>query len=74
MCIRDRHTSTLALTNITLPYIHKMCKVGIDKALASDNSLLNGLNVYKKQITHDGVASTFGLNYVDPASLIQIDT
>ena len=68
------HTSTLALTNITLPYIQKMCKAGIEKALASDNSLLNGLNIYKKQITHDGVASTFGLDYVDPSSLIEIDT
>ena len=68
------HTSTLALTNITLPYISSIVSLGVEKALAADNSLLNGLNMYKKHITHEGVASTFNIDYVDPSELIQIDT
>ena len=68
------HTSTLALTNITLPYIAKICKLGLPKSLSSDNSLLNGLNIYKKQVTHEGVANTFNLNYNDPSELIHLDT
>ena len=68
------HTSTLALTNITLPYINSMVSLGVEKALAADNSLLNGLNMYKKHITHEGVASTFNIDYIDPSELIQIDT
>ena len=68
------HTSTLALTNITLPYINSMVSLGVEKALAADNSLLNGLNMYNKHITHEGVASTFNIDYTDPSELIQIDT
>ena len=67
------HTSTLALTNITLPYIQKMANLGIEKALSIDNSLLNGLNMYNSHITHEGVASTFNLDFVDPSSLIDLN-
>ena len=68
------YTSTLALTNITLPYVAQICKYGLEKSLSSDNRLLNGLNMYKKKVTHEGVANTFNLEYVDPSELIHFDT
>ena len=68
------YTSTLALTNITLPYISLMCEYGLEKSLSYDNRLLNGLNMYKSKITHEAVANTFRLKYTDPSDLIHFDT
>lgn len=68
------YTSTIALTNITLPYIKNISTLGLKQALANDNRLLNGLNVYKGKITHEAVAKTFKLDYSDPSELIYIDT
>ena len=40
-------TSTLALTNATLPYLRKIAEHGLDRALTEDASLRRGLNLYK---------------------------
>ena len=40
-------TSTLALTNATLPYLRKIADHGLDRALSEDASLRRGLNLYK---------------------------
>jgi alanine dehydrogenase len=40
-------TSTLALTNATLPYLRKIADQGLDRALTEDASLRRGLNLYK---------------------------
>ncbi len=63
-------TSTVALTNATAPYMQKLANKGVLEALNSDPSLLLGLNTYRKQITHLGVAEAFGMDYVDPATAI----
>ena len=53
------YTSTIALTNITLPYIKKLANEG---ELALKSSFFNGgLNMYKGQVTHQGVANAFNL-------------
>ncbi len=64
-------TSTIALTNATLPYTMKLANQGVIPALKSDPALLQGLNTYKKQITHKGVADAFGLDYVAPEAALE---
>ena len=66
------YTSTLALTNITLYYIIKMCNLGIKNSLLSNKALLNGLNVFSQQVTHEAVANTFSLDYTNPSDAIKL--
>ena len=54
-------TSTLALTNVTLPYIRTLARLGIDQAILKDASLRTALNTYKGNITHSGLAESTGL-------------
>lgn len=65
------NTSTRALTNSTYPYVEKIAQLGAEQAMLSDPALLKGLNSYKRQITHRGVADAFGLDYVDPLTLLK---
>ena len=48
-------TATQALNKVTLSYIENLAKKGVDKALADDEHLRNGLNIQKGIITHPGV-------------------
>lgn len=54
------HTSTYALTNVTLSYALELADKGVP-ALRSNPALRRGLNTHKGQVTHPGVASAFGL-------------
>jgi alanine dehydrogenase len=56
-------TSTLALTNATLPYVLKLANKGYQRALKETPALLNGLNIINGKITHRKVAEAFGLDY-----------
>ena len=64
------YTSTIALTNITLPYIVKICRDDMKELLHNDLNLAKGLNIYKGQVTHEGVASTFNLSFTNYKELI----
>ena len=55
------YTSTLALTNVTLPYIKDLANYGED-ALKSIN-FKDGVNIYKGDVTHKGVCEAFDLPY-----------
>lgn len=55
-------TSTLALNNATLPFAVALADKGLD-ALKDDPNLLNGLNVHKGAITHEGVSHALNLPY-----------
>lgn len=57
-------TSTFALTHATLPYILALADKGINKALAEDINLRNGLNISHGRITHQAVAHVFKKPYV----------
>ena len=59
-------TSTLALSNATLPYALALAGMGTDAALRTDAHLRNGLNICSGMVTDRAVADTFGLDYVDP--------
>ncbi len=65
-------TSTIALTNATMPYLIQIAEYGVLKALSKNKSLLPGLNTYKGHITHDGVAEAFGLEYIDPSTALTL--
>ncbi|HLY96776.1 MAG TPA: alanine dehydrogenase [Sideroxyarcus sp.] len=56
-------TSTLALTNATLPYVLTLANKGYRQALRESPALLNGLNIINGSITHRKVAEAFGLDY-----------
>jgi alanine dehydrogenase len=56
-------TSTIALTNATLPYIEMIVNQGFEKALVDSREIRTGVNVYKKLVTHKNVALAFGLKY-----------
>ena len=59
-------TSTLALNKATLPFLCKLADKGYEKALKEDKNFLEGLNVFKGQITHKAVAKVFGHEYISP--------
>ncbi len=52
-------TSTLALTNATLPYIKTISNAGIEKAISEDPAIKSSLNTLRGEIVHQGVAEAF---------------
>lgn len=56
-------TSTLALTNTTLPYALKIANIGWEKACELNEDLKKGLNVVSGKIVNKPVADTFGMSY-----------
>ena len=63
-------TSTLALTNATLPYAIQIANMGWKKACTVNESLRKGLNVVKGKVVYEGVADAFGLPYHDVETLL----
>jgi alanine dehydrogenase len=63
-------TSTLALTNATLPYALQLANKGWKRALRENSALLKGLNMTDGRITYPGVAEAFGLKSDDPAAFV----
>ena len=54
------HTSTLALTAATLPYIQKLARLGVDDTLIDAPEFAESLNVRNGKITHPAVAQPLG--------------
>jgi len=63
-------TSTLALTNSTLPYALQIANKGWKQALKDDVGLAAGLNVYKGQVTFKAVANEQNLPYTPVAEIL----
>ena len=59
------YTSTLALTNATLPYAIRLANQGWRKACQDSAELRKGLNVVGGKVVYKGVAEAFNLPYVD---------
>ena len=59
-------TSTLALTNATLPFVRQLANLGYRKAVESNAHLRNGLNVHRGRVTHEAVARELGYAF-EPA-------
>ena len=63
-------TSTLALTNATLPYAIQIANKGWKKACNENDALRTGLNVVKGKVVYQGVADAFGLPYQDVETVL----
>ena len=57
------YTSTIALTNATLPYAIELANKGWKKACRENRELKLGLNVVGGKVTYKGVSEAFGLPY-----------
>ena len=63
-------TSTLALTNATLPYALQLANKGWRQALRDNGALLKGLNMTDGKVTYAAVAESFGLEFAEPAQFV----
>lgn len=63
-------TSTLALTNATLPYALQLANKGWKKACQDSLPLRQGLNIVGGKVVYQGVADAFGLDYTDVDGVI----
>lgn len=54
-------TSTLALTNVTLPYVLQIAEYGVEAAVRADPALARGANVWRGAIVCPGVAESLGI-------------
>jgi alanine dehydrogenase len=59
------YTSTLALTNATLPYAIQLANKGWEKACSDNNELRLGLNIIKGDVVYQAVAEAFNLPFVE---------
>jgi alanine dehydrogenase len=64
------HTSTYALTNVTLPYVVELAQNGWRKACQADSALALGLNVHDGEIVYEPVARAHGLPHRPLAELL----
>lgn len=64
------HTSTYALTNVTLPYALALANKGWKQALRDDAALAMGLNVFDGKVTEAHVAEAHGLSYTPVADVL----
>lgn len=64
------HTSTLALTNSTFPYLLRLANFGPREALKRDPGLAEGLNTWLGVRAHRGVAESQGKTWTPAADLI----
>ncbi len=65
-------TSTLALTNATLPYVEAIADNGLEQAVARDPALARGVNVLDGKITYEAVAEAHGLDYTPLEDLLPL--
>jgi alanine dehydrogenase len=64
------HTSTLALTNSTFPYVLRLAHLGAREALKQDSGLAEGLNTWMGTLTYRGVAESQQRAWTAASSLI----
>lgn len=64
------YTSTIALTNATLPYAIQIANKGYKKALLENTDLLSGLSVHKGVLTCAGTAKSFEMDYTSPIGVL----
>jgi alanine dehydrogenase len=64
-------TSTIALTNVTVPFALQIANKGVYKAIAENKALMLGVNVANGEITYEAVAKDLGYEYVTVESALQ---
>ena len=64
------HTSTWALTNVTLPYVVSLAERGWKDACRHDPALAAGLTTHEGQLLSAPVAEAHGMGFVEPAQIL----
>jgi alanine dehydrogenase len=64
------HTSTYALTNVTLPYVVEIAHRGLPAAVAADAALALGVNTVAGQVVYEPVAQAHGLPHVELGTVL----
>ncbi|MBJ8111004.1 alanine dehydrogenase [Bacillus cereus group sp. N6] len=64
-------TSTLALTNVTVPYAVQIANKGYKYACLGNTALLKGINTLDGYVTFEAVAEAHGLQYADAKELLE---
>jgi len=64
------HTSTLALTNSTFPYLLRIANLGAREALRQDAGLAEGLNTWLGKLTYRGVGESQQRPWTPAASVV----
>ncbi|MGH0429045.1 alanine dehydrogenase [Bacillus hominis] len=64
-------TSTLALTNVTVPYAVQIANKGYKDACLGNAALLKGINTLDGYVTFEAVAEAHGLQYADAKELLE---
>jgi len=64
------YTSTIALTNATLPYVLELADKGYERAIRENSEIRKGLNMYYGVITYKAVAEAFDLPYEESTKFI----
>jgi alanine dehydrogenase len=59
-------TATIALTNATMSYAIKLANKGYSAAFKEDVGFMEGLNLFKGQVTNKAVATDLGYDFVPP--------
>ncbi|MET1258847.1 alanine dehydrogenase [Flagellimonas sp. DF-77] len=54
------YTSTIALTNVTLPYVLKLADMGWQRACKTDAALAKGLNIIEGEVVYTEILEAFG--------------
>ena len=64
------HTSTYALTNVTLPYQLEVARNGARSAVEKNAALAHGLNTHHGHVTYEAVATALALAFVTPRDAV----
>jgi alanine dehydrogenase len=64
------NTSTYALTNVTLPYLAEVARLGVADAVRADAPLALGVNTARGQVVNAAVAEALSRPHVELASLL----
>ncbi|MEC0710781.1 alanine dehydrogenase [Bacillus haynesii] len=67
-------TSTIGLTNVTMPYALQIANKGVEQAVAENQALALGVNVANGSITYKAVARDLGYEYVTVEDAFQTVT
>ena len=65
-------TSTLALTNATLPYALQIANLGWKRAMQANKEIKLGANIIDGRVTYKAVAEAFGLDYTPVDELLNL--
>jgi alanine dehydrogenase len=64
------HTSTYALTNVTLPYVVELARLGVAEAVREDGPLALGVNTVMGHVVNPAVAEALDRPLVDLESVL----